>query len=26
MNAKQFAAEMVKHTYRKGYTLPDMPM
>ena len=25
MNAKQFAAEMVKHTYRKGWTLPDMP-
>ena len=25
MNAKQFAAEMVKHTYRKGFTLPDMP-
>jgi len=26
MNAKQFAAEMVKHTYRKGYSLPDMPV
>jgi hypothetical protein len=26
MNAKQFAAEMVKHTYRKGFTLPDMPV
>ena len=25
MNAKQFAAEMVKHTYRSGFTLPDMP-
>jgi hypothetical protein len=25
LNAKQFAAEMVKHTYRKGFTLPDMP-
>ena len=25
MNAKQFAAEMVKHNYRKGYSLPDMP-
>jgi hypothetical protein len=26
MNAKQFAAEMVKHTYRPGYTLPAMPV
>jgi hypothetical protein len=26
LNAKQFAAEMVKHTYRKGFTLPDMPV
>ena len=25
MPAKQFAAEMIKHTYRKGFTLPDMP-
>jgi hypothetical protein len=25
LNAKQFAAEMVKHTYRQGFTLPDMP-
>jgi hypothetical protein len=25
LNAKQFASEMVKHTYRKGFTLPDMP-
>jgi hypothetical protein len=25
MNAKQFAAEMVKHTYRAGFKLPDMP-
>jgi hypothetical protein len=25
MNAKQFAAEMVKHNYRPGYTLPTMP-
>jgi hypothetical protein len=25
LNAKQFASEMIKHTYRKGYTLPDMP-
>ncbi|MCE5346583.1 MAG: Gfo/Idh/MocA family oxidoreductase [Bacteroidales bacterium] len=26
MNAKQFAAEMVRHTYRKGWSLPEMPM
>ena len=26
MNAKQFAAEMVKHNYRKGWSLPDMPV
>ncbi len=26
LNAKQFATEMVKHTYRKGFTLPDMPV
>jgi hypothetical protein len=26
VSAKQFAAEMVKHTYRAGYTLPDMPV
>jgi hypothetical protein len=25
INARQFAAEMVKHTYRDGYKLPDMP-
>ena len=25
MNAKQFAAEMIKHNYRKGWSLPDMP-
>jgi hypothetical protein len=25
MPAKQFASEMIKHTYRKGFTLPDMP-
>jgi hypothetical protein len=25
LNAKEFASEMVKHTYRKGFTLPDMP-
>jgi hypothetical protein len=26
LNAKQFASEMVQHTYRKGFTLPDMPV
>jgi len=25
INAKEFAAEMIKHTYRKGWSLPDMP-
>jgi hypothetical protein len=25
MNAKQFANEMIKHTYRDGYKLPEMP-
>ena len=25
INAKEFATEMVKHTYRPGFTLPDMP-
>ena len=25
MPASQFAAEMIKHTYRKGFSLPDMP-
>ncbi|MGD0341256.1 MAG: Gfo/Idh/MocA family oxidoreductase [Bacteroidales bacterium] len=25
MNAKEFAAEMIKHTYRKDWTLPGMP-
>jgi hypothetical protein len=25
MGAKQFASEMVKHTYRSGFSLPDMP-
>ena len=24
-NAKAFAAELIKHTYREGWTLPDMP-
>jgi hypothetical protein len=23
--AKQFAADLIKHTYRKGWSLPDMP-
>ncbi len=26
INAKQFATEMIKHTYRKGFSLPDMPV
>jgi hypothetical protein len=26
MNAKQFAAEMVRHTYRTGWSLPEMPV
>lgn len=25
VSAKQFAAELIKHTYREGYSLPDMP-
>ncbi|MGE5406119.1 MAG: hypothetical protein ACM3NR_00295, partial [Methanosarcina sp.] len=25
VDAKQFANEMIKHTYRKGYNLPEMP-
>jgi len=25
LNAKEFSSEMIKHTYRKGYTLPEMP-
>ena len=25
MNAQAFAAELIKHTYRDGYVLPDMP-
>ncbi|MBS0009881.1 MAG: Gfo/Idh/MocA family oxidoreductase [Bacteroidales bacterium] len=25
LNAKEFAAEMIKHTYRDGWTLPAMP-
>jgi hypothetical protein len=26
INAKAFASEMVKHTYRQGWVLPEMPM
>jgi Oxidoreductase family, NAD-binding Rossmann fold/Oxidoreductase family, C-terminal alpha/beta domain len=25
LNAKEFASEMIKHTYRQGFTLPGMP-
>jgi hypothetical protein len=25
LNAKALAAEMVRHTYRSGWSLPDMP-
>ena len=25
VNARQFAAELIKHTYREGWKLPDMP-
>lgn len=25
VNAKQFAAELIKHNYREGWKLPDMP-
>jgi len=25
MNARKFAAEMIKHNYREGWSLPDMP-
>jgi hypothetical protein len=25
MNAKAFSNELIKHTYREGFTLPDMP-
>ena len=25
VNAQQFAAELIKHTYREGWKLPDMP-
>jgi predicted dehydrogenase len=26
INARQFANEMIKHNYRKGWSLPDMPV
>jgi predicted dehydrogenase len=26
MNAQEFAAEMIRHTYRQGWRLPDMPV
>ena len=26
MNATQFAQELIKHTYREGWTLPEMPV
>jgi predicted dehydrogenase len=26
INAKQFAEELIKHTYHNGFTLPDMPV
>ncbi|MBN1927329.1 MAG: Gfo/Idh/MocA family oxidoreductase [Prolixibacteraceae bacterium] len=26
LNAREFAAEMIKHTYREGWRLPDMPL
>ena len=26
INAQAFAAELIKHTYREGYSLPDMPI
>ena len=25
VNAKEFAAELIKHNYRQGWNLPDMP-
>jgi hypothetical protein len=25
VDAKTFANEMIRHTYRKGFTLPEMP-
>ena len=26
ISAKEFAAELIKHNYRQGWTLPDMPL
>ncbi len=26
INAKQFSKEMIRHTYRNGWTLPEMPV
>jgi hypothetical protein len=26
INAKEFASEMIRHNYRKGWSLPDMPV
>jgi hypothetical protein len=26
INAKEFAAEMIRHNYRQGWSLPDMPV
>ena len=26
VNANQFAEELIKHNYREGWKLPDMPM
>jgi hypothetical protein len=26
LSAKAFADELIKHTYREGWTLPDMPL
>jgi len=26
ISAKDFAAELIKHTYHNGFTLPDMPV
>jgi hypothetical protein len=25
INAKEFAQELIKHTYQNGYSLPEMP-
>jgi len=26
VNAQEFAAKLVKHQYREGWSIPDMPM